>query len=95
MGLLWFSPTFASSTPYVSDEVCPEHIPDLTHGHLVSSLKAAETYVTNLIQEASQTCPLGSPVTTAPPIPTTTLLAPTTTLARPGTTLAQPTTTAP
>jgi serine/threonine protein phosphatase PrpC len=63
-GLLWFSPTLKSRTAYVSTEVCPVHIPDLTRGHEVSSLAGANAYVANLIQEAATTCPATSTAAT-------------------------------
>jgi serine/threonine protein phosphatase PrpC len=74
-GLLWFSPTLAAHTSYISTEVCGVHIPELTRGHEVSSLAAANTYVANLINEAATTCPgsqaptttIGSTTTTRVP----------------------------
>jgi protein phosphatase len=55
-GLLWFKPTLAERSTYVSDEVCPAHVQDLASGHAVSSLAAANRYIQNLISEAQQTC---------------------------------------
>ncbi|MHB8463321.1 MAG: Stp1/IreP family PP2C-type Ser/Thr phosphatase [Acidimicrobiales bacterium] len=55
-GLLWFEPTLAERTDYISDEVCPAHLQDITHGHVVSSVRAANIYINNLLSEAQQTC---------------------------------------
>ena len=55
-GLLWFQPTLAERTDFISNEVCPAHVADLQKGHVVSSVKAANAYIDNLRAEARQTC---------------------------------------
>jgi hypothetical protein len=75
-GLLWFTPTLAERTQFTTSEVCPVHLPDLKRGKITSNLADANRYVSNLVQEASQTCPGGVPATattsTASTIPSTT-----------------------
>jgi protein phosphatase len=53
-GLLWFDPTLAERTPYLSSEVLPSRLPDLEHGRTEPSLGAARAYVANLVEEARQ-----------------------------------------
>ena len=55
-GLLWFQPTLAERTRFVSNEVCPAHTSDLAKGHPTGSRAEADKFINNLITEAQQTC---------------------------------------
>jgi len=63
-GVLWFKPTVARRTGYLSSEVLPSRLPDLRAGQLEPSLKEANRYVANLVAEATQV--LGTTPTTVP-----------------------------
>ncbi|HZQ56397.1 MAG TPA: Stp1/IreP family PP2C-type Ser/Thr phosphatase [Acidimicrobiales bacterium] len=56
-GLLWFEPTIVERTQVLSDEVLPSRLPQLRDGQVEPSLKAARTFVSNLIKEAAQAAP--------------------------------------
>ena len=78
-GLLWFTPTLAERTQFTSSEVCPVRLPDLVKGKITTNLADANRYVSNLVQEATQTCAAGTgPASPAPTTTTQTLPSPTT-----------------
>jgi serine/threonine protein phosphatase PrpC len=76
-GVLFIDPTLEERTELVRDEVPANRIDDLTGGHEVSSLAAAQRYVQNLEDEATP----ATTTTTSTSTSSTTTTAPTTTVA--------------